>query len=84
MPELYDNDWHPDNTDHTSTGLHIKAMDYYTSKERTLTEDPNYLWTSVTWDDGIPSNGRRGASVSWQKNTNTHEDSKVMLPATRD
>lgn len=68
MPELYDNDWQPDKTDHTPTGMHMEAMNYYVAKERLLKEHPDYLWTAITWDGGMPNHawsGHRAAGKTY-------------------
>jgi len=68
MPELYDNDWQPDKTDYTPTGMHIEAMYYYMAKERVPEEDSNHLWSTIVWDDNILSSvwaGYRNAGKTY-------------------
>ncbi|MFW6146681.1 MAG: hypothetical protein ACOC7R_05045, partial [Planctomycetota bacterium] len=69
MPELYDNDWQPGKTDHTPNGVQVEAMNYYSVQDRIFRRDPDFYWSTITWEGGRVGQvwrGRRSSSKTYR------------------
>lgn len=65
MPELYDNDWQPGKSDASPNGMQTEAGNMYAMQARLFAERPDFIWTTIFWDGGVPSEvfrGRRATS----------------------
>lgn len=69
MPELYDNDWQPGKMDIRPDGMQAEAGNYYSMQARVFAERPDFFWTTISWDGGVPSavfRGRRATSKPYR------------------